>query len=333
MPVESMVSGFLLPLVACAVAHLASSLAAWKGAIPRAAHRTFWNLLLAASFLLCAATGFLLGVKALLPDLGPIVRLHDQSGAILLACGAGHAAERWRWFAAKARSALEAARRGRRQWPQVGISVAALSLLLALPSILAEVVASRGDAPAATRRIPSASPLPGASAAPALPHPGRPAPDAESAAPSRDGDRRTSAPESDAKPAKIAESDRLFAIGDLTANPRRVPVRFDNRSRVTDAQIQSILRQVRDPEVTLNVYDLGLVRRVEVDSQANISVGMVLTTPTCPNNAWLMGRIKSRLAESALFRGVQLTIIPDLSWSQDFITEEGSRTLLEMGKW
>jgi metal-sulfur cluster biosynthetic enzyme len=62
-------------------------------------------------------------------------------------------------------------------------------------------------------------------------------------------------------------------------------------------------------------------------------VAVVFTTPTCPNNGWLLDRMKTLLAESAFFNTIEIHQIPNAYWCSDFITEEGRRIFLEMGKW
>ncbi|MGH7626869.1 MAG: metal-sulfur cluster assembly factor, partial [Gemmatimonadaceae bacterium] len=58
-------------------------------------------------------------------------------------------------------------------------------------------------------------------------------------------------------------------------------------SAVTEAQVKAALRRVKDPELNLNIVDLGLVYAIAVDG-ANVSVDMSLTSPGCPSGPEIM---------------------------------------------
>jgi|GEM_PF-613289 metal-sulfur cluster biosynthetic enzyme len=331
MQTEYLLSNFFFPLLTVAIAYPSSALMARTGVIRRDVHRTVWNFALLAFFLGCSGTGVMLAGKQFLPDLGPIVRLHNQMGACLLAGGAGHTMERLPYFLKKMKFWWGRMWATDNHWPQVLASLVALSALLALPSVLVRLTA--GDARASVGpdipvRVPAnpvskVEPILQDSTSPRAVH------DTEPVA-------RGKSPTHRVKASLADEVERVLALGrDATGNGNASggAVRIENHSGVDNSAIEVILRQVHDPELRINVFDLGLVRRIEVDSQANIAVSMVFTTPTCPNNGWLVDRMRSLLTGSSLFRTVEIHDIPNTSWSPDFITEEGHRILLEMGKW
>jgi metal-sulfur cluster biosynthetic enzyme len=329
MRTEQILPNFVLPLLSVSVAYGASAVMVRSGRLGRDVHRTVWNFALLGSFLTCAGTGALLGFKHLLPDLGPILHLHDQTGAALLAAGAGHTIERLPYFAGKVKAWWAVARKADNSWPQVFASLLALSAFLALPTLLLRLTAGDADASVgiAAPRAPAAKP-------PMVESSARDSQVARAVAVSS-----ATVPGTPARRSKASlreEVDRVLAAGrDSKTSRAGSPdaVRFENQSGVADGAIAEILRQVHDPELHINVYDLGLVRRVAVDSQKDISVAIVFTTPTCPNNGWLLGRMKTLLAESSLFREVEIHEIPNAYWNSDYITEEGRRIFLEMGKW
>ena len=328
MRTEQFLSSFLLPLLTVSVAYAASAAMVRSHLVGKDVHRTVWNFVLLGSFATCAGTGVLLAFKHLLPDLGPVVHLHDQTGAALLAAGAGHTLERLPYFLGKVKSWWAGARKADNSWPQVAASLVALSAFLALPTLLLRLTA--GDATAsmgiASPRASSAKTSVEAASTPDS-QVSRTLPLSTTAA---------GAPARKPKASLREEVERVLSAGrDSRTSKEGSPdsVRFENRSGVADVAIAAILRQVHDPELHINVYDLGLVRRIAVDSQRNISVAVVLTTPPSPNNGWLLGRMKTMLAESASFNTIEIHEIPNAYWSSDFITEEGRRIFLEMGKW
>lgn len=94
-----------------------------------------------------------------------------------------------------------------------------------------------------------------------------------------------------------------------------------------DEEILSVLREVIDPELGINVVDLGLVCRAERGPEA-IEVAMTMTTPSCP-----MGEMLTQEAELALRRrfpeapAIRVALVWDPPWSPARITEEGRRQL------
>lgn len=96
---------------------------------------------------------------------------------------------------------------------------------------------------------------------------------------------------------------------------------------MNDANILRALKEVHDPELGINIVDLGLVYRAE-RTREGIVVEMTMTTPTCP-----IGEMMVMQAETALQRHfpdvevVRVHLLWDPPWSPDMMTEEGRRAL------
>jgi len=94
------------------------------------------------------------------------------------------------------------------------------------------------------------------------------------------------------------------------------------------AQVLEALRQVYDPEIPVNIYDLGLIYRLDVDDQGRVDIDMTLTAPACP----VAGTMPGLVAEAAkTVEGVsdaRVTLVWDPPWSQDQMSEEA---LLQLG--
>lgn len=93
------------------------------------------------------------------------------------------------------------------------------------------------------------------------------------------------------------------------------------------ARVRDALREVIDPELGLNVVDLGLVYRVEVE-EGRLSVAMTMTTPACP-----LGEHLSAQAEAAMRRAapevpeVSVHLVWDPPWSPDLMSPDAKRRL------
>ena len=96
---------------------------------------------------------------------------------------------------------------------------------------------------------------------------------------------------------------------------------------VTEEAVRETLREVYDPELGINVVDLGLVYGVDVDG-GNVRVTMTLTTPGCPLHDTLTEAVDS--AVRFFIPGVEsvaVDLVWEPRWSPDLITEAGRREL------
>ena len=95
-----------------------------------------------------------------------------------------------------------------------------------------------------------------------------------------------------------------------------------NRERIYDA-----LRQCYDPEIPINIVDLGLIYDVQHDEQGNVAVKMTLTTQGCPSALAIPDQVKQRVAAIAEVRDVQVEIVWEPGWNPSLISEAGKKLL------
>jgi metal-sulfur cluster biosynthetic enzyme len=94
---------------------------------------------------------------------------------------------------------------------------------------------------------------------------------------------------------------------------------------IAEESILAALRQVRDPELMLNVVDLGLIYGIEVDEvegKSNIRVTMTMTTPACPFGPELIREVKEVLGGLEAVGAVDVKITLDPPWTPERMTEE-----------
>jgi len=92
--------------------------------------------------------------------------------------------------------------------------------------------------------------------------------------------------------------------------------------RVVDA-----LKQIYDPEIPLDIYQLGLIYKVEVDDDGNLYVTMTLTTPMCPEAQSMPPRIEKELAVVDGVRFAQVDVVWDPPWGPERMTAVARLTL------
>ena len=88
------------------------------------------------------------------------------------------------------------------------------------------------------------------------------------------------------------------------------------------------LKEIYDPEIPVNIYDLGLIYGVEVDDEGGAHVTMTLTTPHCPVAESMPGEVELRVASVPGIRDADVNLVWDPPWGPDRMTDEAR---LELG--
>jgi FeS assembly SUF system protein len=93
-------------------------------------------------------------------------------------------------------------------------------------------------------------------------------------------------------------------------------------------EVITMLRDVYDPEIPVNIYELGMVYDVQVDESDGIRVVMTLTSPMCPVAEILPVEIETRAREIEGVRDVRIDLVWDPPWDPDMMSEAAR---LELG--
>ena len=95
-----------------------------------------------------------------------------------------------------------------------------------------------------------------------------------------------------------------------------------------EAKIVMALRQVYDPEIPVNVYDLGLIYEIAVDDDHKVNIKMTLTAPNCPIADVVVDNVAEAVRDVPGVVDVAIELVFEPEWNQDMITEEAK---LELG--
>ena len=93
-------------------------------------------------------------------------------------------------------------------------------------------------------------------------------------------------------------------------------------------KVIAMLRDVYDPEIPVNIYELGLVYDVRVDESGGVGIVMTLTSPMCPVAEILPGEIEARTREIEGVRDVWIDLVWDPPWNPEMRSEAAR---LELG--
>ena len=94
-----------------------------------------------------------------------------------------------------------------------------------------------------------------------------------------------------------------------------------DRSASLMPQIVKALSTVFDPEIPVNVYDLGLIYEVIVDASSRVGIRMTLTAPACPAAQFLPGHVKSAVEAVANVTDVKVDLVWDPPWTRDRMSD------------
>lgn len=95
-----------------------------------------------------------------------------------------------------------------------------------------------------------------------------------------------------------------------------------------EEKIVSMMKTVYDPEIPVNIYDLGLIYRIEVKEDNAVEVDMTLTAPNCPAADFMMEDVRQKVESIPEVSKLDLNLVFEPEWSQDLMTEEAK---LELG--
>ncbi len=115
-----------------------------------------------------------------------------------------------------------------------------------------------------------------------------------------------------------------------TIEDEQVKFTFDGESEVAYETLVTALKDCYDPEIPVNLYDLGLVHEVNVQGR-QVDVDMTLTAPGCGFGPQIAKNVEMRLAEEESVDEASVEIVHDPPWDRDMVSEEGQAQLNMLG--
>jgi len=96
----------------------------------------------------------------------------------------------------------------------------------------------------------------------------------------------------------------------------------------TESRLVGVLKSVFDPEIPVNIYDLGLIYNIEVDDEQTAHITMTLTAPSCPMADQLIEEVRYKVENTREVKNVDLKITFDPPWNRSMLSDEAK---LELG--
>lgn len=101
-----------------------------------------------------------------------------------------------------------------------------------------------------------------------------------------------------------------------------------DREETLRENIVAALRTIYDPEIPVNILDLGLIYVLDIDPEGNVHIEMTLTAPACPVAGTFPSVVESRVSEVAGVKAVDVELVWEPPWTTDSMTDE---VKLELG--
>lgn len=96
----------------------------------------------------------------------------------------------------------------------------------------------------------------------------------------------------------------------------------------TEEKIVRMLKTVFDPEIPVNIYDLGLIYKIDVNDEGYLSIDMTLTAPNCPAVDFIVEDVRMKVGSVEGITGVEVNIVYEPAWDKNMMSEEAQ---LELG--
>ncbi len=120
---------------------------------------------------------------------------------------------------------------------------------------------------------------------------------------------------------QAVQDDRAEANRSLADPASTSSIPADELSRLTDDIISS-LKTVYDPEIPADIYELGLIYKIDIDDDRNVAIDMTLTAPGCPVAGEMPGWVENAVGSVEGIQAVKVELVFDPPWTPERMSEE-----------
>ena len=89
-----------------------------------------------------------------------------------------------------------------------------------------------------------------------------------------------------------------------------------------EERIVDVLKTVYDPEIPVNIYDLGLIYKIDVQDDANVEIDMTFTAPSCPAADFILEDVRQKVDALENVKSANVNLVFEPVWDQSMMTEE-----------
>ena len=106
--------------------------------------------------------------------------------------------------------------------------------------------------------------------------------------------------------------------------------KFDNlitTTKINEEQVIECIRTVVDPEIPVNLYDLGLIYEIKINDKNDIKIKMTLTNPNCPVAGTMPESVGKSVEKLSNINSIEVSLVWDPKWHKDLMSEEAKLAL------
>ena len=106
--------------------------------------------------------------------------------------------------------------------------------------------------------------------------------------------------------------------------------KFNNSNisnKITKEQVIECIRTVNDPEIPVNLYDLGLIYEIKISDKNDIKIKMTLTNPNCPVAGTMPESVGKSVEKLSNLNSIEVSLVWDPKWHKDLMSEEAKLAL------
>ena len=89
-----------------------------------------------------------------------------------------------------------------------------------------------------------------------------------------------------------------------------------------EERIVDVLKTVYDPEIPVNIYDLGLIYKIDVNDEGNVEIDMTFTAPSCPAADFILEDVRQKVDTIEGVKTSNVNLVFEPEWDQSMMTEE-----------
>lgn len=93
------------------------------------------------------------------------------------------------------------------------------------------------------------------------------------------------------------------------------------QEKALEAQVVETIKTIFDPEIPVNIYEMGLIYKVDTQADGKVDIEMTLTSPACPVAGSLPGDVEKRVGEIDGVSEVKVELVWDPTWTPDMMSE------------
>ena len=94
-----------------------------------------------------------------------------------------------------------------------------------------------------------------------------------------------------------------------------------------ESSIVDVLKTVFDPEIPVNIYDLGMIYNIDVKDDGSVDIDMTFTAPSCPAADFILEDVRTKVESLEAVRSANINLVFEPAWDQSMMTEEAREEL------